>query len=176
MIVFDEPTTSLAERQTQRLFEIIGRLRTERSGGHLHLAQPGRRAAAVRLRSSSCATAKSRPCGRPARFTVDEMISLMVGRSLQTLLPAAAAGAAGRGAAGGRKGSRSRAWWTNISFTLHRGEVLGVSGLMGSGRTELARILFGLDPFARGRDPASRASALRASDAAAGAFAAAWPS
>ena len=38
----------------------------------------------------------------------------------------------------------------NISFTLHRGEVLGLSGLMGAGRTELARILFGLDPHARG--------------------------
>ena len=38
----------------------------------------------------------------------------------------------------------------NISFTLHRGEVLGLSGLMGAGRSELARILFGLDPRARG--------------------------
>jgi ribose transport system ATP-binding protein len=37
-----------------------------------------------------------------------------------------------------------------VSFTLHRGEVLGVAGLMGSGRTELARALFGLDPFAQG--------------------------
>ena len=38
----------------------------------------------------------------------------------------------------------------DISFTLHRGEVLGLSGLMGAGRTELARILFGLDPHASG--------------------------
>jgi len=39
----------------------------------------------------------------------------------------------------------------NIGFSLRRGEVLGLSGLMGSGRTELARILFGLEPRARGR-------------------------
>jgi ribose transport system ATP-binding protein len=38
----------------------------------------------------------------------------------------------------------------NISFTLHQGEVLGLAGLMGAGRSELARILFGLEPFARG--------------------------
>src|SRR2546428_9729612 len=38
----------------------------------------------------------------------------------------------------------------NITFTLHKGEVLGLFGLMGSGRTELARMLFGLDPFERG--------------------------
>jgi ribose transport system ATP-binding protein len=38
----------------------------------------------------------------------------------------------------------------DISFTLHRGEVLGIAGLMGAGRTELARILFGLDPCEQG--------------------------
>src|SRR6185369_16619238 len=38
----------------------------------------------------------------------------------------------------------------DVSFTLHRGEVLGISGLMGAGRSELARILFGLDPHSCG--------------------------
>ena len=38
----------------------------------------------------------------------------------------------------------------NISFSLHRGEVLGISGLMGAGRSELARLIFGLDPHASG--------------------------
>ena len=40
----------------------------------------------------------------------------------------------------------------DISFTLRAGEVLGISGLMGAGRSELARILFGIDPFRLGRD------------------------
>ncbi|MBI5385433.1 MAG: sugar ABC transporter ATP-binding protein [Verrucomicrobia bacterium] len=54
----------------------------------------------------------------------------------------------------------------DISFALHRGEVLGLSGLMGAGRSELARILFGLDPCERGEvfvagEPVSRATPRR---------------
>ena len=45
---------------------------------------------------------------------------------------------------------RSQAIVKDVSFDLNLGEVLGVSGLMGSGRSELARILFGLDPYSEG--------------------------
>ena len=38
----------------------------------------------------------------------------------------------------------------DVSFTLHEGEILGLAGLMGSGRTELARVLFGIDPIGSG--------------------------
>jgi ribose transport system ATP-binding protein len=82
-------------------------------------------------------------------FDVPRLVALMVGRPLDRLYPPRTApprpeplleacGLSGPGVVSG------------VSFTLRRGEVLGVAGLMGSGRTELARVLFGLDPCRRG--------------------------
>ena len=47
----------------------------------------------------------------------------------------------------------------DVSFTLHEGEILGLAGLMGSGRTELARVLFGIDPIELRRNAGPRAAA-----------------
>ncbi|MFZ5831700.1 MAG: sugar ABC transporter ATP-binding protein [Planctomycetota bacterium] len=147
VIVFDEPTTSLGKGQAERLFEIIARLRSQGTavvyishnlGDVLRLSQ---RVAVLRDGRVQA--------HRPAReFTVDEMISLMVGRSLQNLFPK-------RTHTRGEtvlevRGVSQSGVVRDISFSLHRGEILGVSGLMGSGRTELARMLFGMDPFEQG--------------------------
>jgi ribose transport system ATP-binding protein len=87
--------------------------------------------------------------GTAGEFTADRMISLMVGRSLNQLYPT-------------RQGQPTVTPLLEvkalsqphivheISFTLYQGEVLGLSGLMGAGRSELARILFGLDPHTSG--------------------------
>ena len=47
-------------------------------------------------------------------------------------------------------GLTGAAKFDDVSFTLHRGEVLGIAGLVGAGRTELIRAIFGLDPIRRG--------------------------
>ena len=87
---------------------------------------------------------------RPAAdLDVDDMISLMVGRSLQTRFPARPPRARGEVILQAQ-GISQPGVVHDVSFTLHRGEVLGLSGLMGSGRTELAHILFGLAPFEHG--------------------------
>jgi ribose transport system ATP-binding protein len=87
--------------------------------------------------------------GAKGEFTHDRLVSLMVGRSITQMFPA-------------RRGVPSPepvlevceltqpGIVKDISFALHRGEVLGLAGLMGSGRSELARILFGLDRYAKG--------------------------
>jgi ribose transport system ATP-binding protein len=149
VIVFDEPTTSLGKQQAHRLFEIIGQLRTNGAaviyishnlGDVLRLSDE-----VVVLRDGQVQAV------RPAnRIRVDEMISLMVGRSLQTFYPPRPAAIPGEVLLE-VDGVTQPGMVDNICFTLRRGEVLGISGLMGSGRTELARILFGLEPFARGR-------------------------
>jgi ABC-type sugar transport system ATPase subunit len=90
--------------------------------------------------------------GPRGEFDREMMIRHMVGRQLQQLFPERRPWEGGAGASPVLevKGLSQPGMVHEIDFVLHRGEVLGVAGLMGAGRTELARILFGLDPFAEG--------------------------
>ena len=82
--------------------------------------------------------------GEKSTFDVGRMISLMVGRNLDQLYPERLSTPSAEVVLAAR-GLSARGLVENIELTLHQGEVLGVFGLMGSGRTELARILFGVD-------------------------------
>jgi ABC-type sugar transport system ATPase subunit len=148
LIIFDEPTTSLTARETERLFELIGRLREAGKtmiyishilGDVLRLADH----IAV-LRDGELVTYDAK-----ARFDINRMISLMVGRSIEQLYPPRMSAPSATPVLEVRGLSESGIV-KDIHFTLYKGEVLGLFGLMGSGRTELARILFGLDGFESG--------------------------
>jgi rhamnose transport system ATP-binding protein len=79
---------------------------------------------------------------------VSELISLMIGREISELFPTSATRA---GAEIMRvEGLTHRGYFHDVSFTLHRGEILGFAGLVGAGRTELAQALFGIDPIDTG--------------------------
>src|SRR6185436_2181386 len=84
-----------------------------------------------------------------ARLTLERMISLMVGREITQLFPTRRSQPAEQVALDVR-GVSQPGVARDITFQLRRGEILGVAGLMGSGRSELARIIFGLDPCAGG--------------------------
>jgi len=162
LLILDEPTTSLSARECERLFALVGQLRAEgRSliyishalGDVLRLCDD-----VVVLRDGE--VVGQRPAGE---WDPGRMVSLMVGRELKRLFPERAPPAQ-RGGPSSEQGGPERGTpllevrgvaqpgvVRDISFTLHRSEILGVSGLMGAGRTELARILFGLDPCERGR-------------------------
>jgi len=83
-------------------------------------------------------------------FDVNRMIALMVGRSIEQLYPPRTAPPTSEPVLQVENVTAAGVV-ENITFDLLRGEVLGVFGLMGSGRTELVRILFGLEPFERGK-------------------------
>jgi ribose transport system ATP-binding protein len=152
IVVFDEPTTSLSKPEAERLFKIIGGLRRDgvsiiyishNLGDVLRLCD---RIAVLR-------DGEVQAVGPKAEFTTDRMIALMIGRNLETLFPARQPRPAGAESAEKVlevRGVSQDGVVEDVSFTLRRGEVLGISGLMGSGRTELARILFGLDSFQQG--------------------------
>ena len=148
VMIFDEPTTSLTPRETDRLFGLIERLRAAgRSMIYIsHILGDVMRLCddIAILRDGELVAA-----GPRSGFTVAAAIAGMVGRPIDQLYPPRRSAPGERillevsalAAAGSVK---------DVSFSLRAGEVLGVFGLMGSGRTELARILFGLDPHDAG--------------------------
>ena len=153
MIIFDEPTTSLTERETERLFGILQGLK--KSGTSIiyisHILGD-----VLRLADDVAVLRDGRLIEQNARaaFTPARMISLMVGRDLNALYPPRTHEVGSEKIEGETllevRGLSQPGIVHDITFRLHRGEVLGLYGLMGSGRSELARILFGLDSFASG--------------------------
>jgi len=154
-IILDEPTTSLSARESARLFELLQQLRQDGIAmiyiSH-HLGDVLRGCDEVLvLRDGEVVGAGPRP-----EFTAERLISLMVGRSLKQLFPERRAPVVPPAESSASnpvlevRGASRRGIVRDISFRLHRGEVLGVAGLMGAGRSELARILFGLDGLEQG--------------------------
>ena len=148
LIIFDEPTTSLSARETTTLFALIRRLRAQGVAliyiSHLleHVLQLCDDI--VVLRDGRVVAS-----GASDAFDRRSIISAMVGRSLDQLYPTRRGAASVQPALEVSHVSQPCVA-RDISFTLHRGEILGLSGLMGAGRSELARILFGLDPHVGG--------------------------
>ncbi len=149
LIIFDEPTTSLTARETERLFDIIARLKSQgRSIIYIsHILGDVMRLCddVVVLRDGQVVGAAPK-----SEFTIERMITLMVGRSIDRLYPARDSAIRDGGPVLEVRGVSQPGTVHDISFEVRRGEILGVSGLMGSGRSELARIIFGLDPYATG--------------------------
>jgi ribose transport system ATP-binding protein len=148
LIIFDEPTTSLTPRETARLFDVIARLgaegRTVIYISHIlgDVARLCDRIAVLRDgRLVDQAETRDMPVAR--------MIRSMIGRELSGLFPDRSAAPAPevvfRAEALSQPGVLE-----GVSFEIRAGEILGLFGLMGSGRSELARAVFGLDPLAAG--------------------------
>ena len=147
IIIFDEPTTSLTHRETERLFRLIGRLR-ERGTAMIYISHVRRRHEA-RRRHRGAARRREGGGGAGRGLDIPKAITMMVGRPIDGLYPQRQHQPRDRVLLAARQ-LTAAGIVRNISFELHAGEVLGVFGLMGSGRTELAHILFGLDPHDSG--------------------------
>jgi ABC-type sugar transport system ATPase subunit len=147
VLVMDEPTTSLAEGDVSRLMAIVRRLR-ERGVGIVYVSHRLREIFALAdrvtvLRDGACIG--TRPI---AEVTESALISMMVGRSIDQLFPKVDA-PRGRTLLELRNLSYRRAV-RNVSLTVRQGEILGIAGLVGSGRTELALTMFGITPATSG--------------------------
>ena len=159
VIILDEPTTSLSARECERLFALLHQLR-ERGLAVIYISHA--LGDVLRLCDDLVVLRDGEVVGGGAarEFTHDSLVSLMVGRQLNQLYPERRPPARSEprdlGNAPGRRPALQVCSLSqpgvvrDISFTLAAGEVLGVSGLMGAGRSELARILFGLDPHSPG--------------------------
>ena len=148
VIVFDEPTSSLTQQDVQRLFDIIGKLR--QSGLAIiyisHFLEEVREVCDcfTVLRDGEIAGS-----GDLSQTSDAELVTMMVGRTVDELFPAVEHSP---GEALLRL-DRLNGWVApvEVDLTLRRGEVLGVAGLVGAGRTELLRAIFGLDAVRSGQ-------------------------
>jgi len=148
LLIMDEPTSSLTESETGQLFKVIHDLR--RSGvGILYISHRLDEMAEIVDRVTVLRDGHYISTHDFADTTIDEIVERMVGRSLEdkfppaTRVPGAEVLLSVRGLA--REGA-----FEDISFDLRRGEILGFAGLMGAGRTEVARAIFGADALDAG--------------------------
>jgi ABC-type sugar transport system ATPase subunit len=147
VIVMDEPTSSLSEAEARRLFDIIRRLK----GQGLAIVYISHRLEEVFALADDISVLRdgkvvhSAPA---AGLTISSMVHHMVGRELSELFPPRTAKP---GNACLRVSHLSSAEGVeDVSFEVRSGEIVGMAGLMGAGRTEVARALFGVEPRTSG--------------------------
>ncbi len=159
IIIFDEPTTSLTHRETEQLFSIINQLR---DAGKTMIYISHILSDVMDIADDIAVLRDGELVGVGSRheFDINRMISMMVGRSIDQLYPTRTSEPCDDIVLEVRGISQSGTV-ENINFALHRGEVLGLFGLMGSGRTELARIIFGLDEFEEGHVIVNNSNSFR---------------
>jgi len=148
ILVMDEPTSALTDKEIVRLFHLI---RSLRSRGVAILYISHRMEELFQIGDRVTVLRDGRLVGTRdiGAITMPELVRLMVGRDLAEHFPK-------RGAPLGDvalrvEGLGRRGRFADVSLTLRRGEVVGLAGLIGSGRTELARAVFGADRFEVGR-------------------------
>ncbi len=145
IIVFDEPTSSLSGHDAEHLFEVIARLRSAGLGVIYisHFLEEIRRVADSYAVLRDGRTVGS---GTLANATEAQIVALMVGRSVRELFPAVPHQPGEEILAienlSGAKLPQ------DVTCRVRRGEILGIAGLVGAGRTELMRCIFGLDAVA----------------------------
>jgi ribose transport system ATP-binding protein len=148
VIVFDEPTSSLSEHDAERLFAIVERLRT-RGLAIIYISHFLEEARRVAQTFTVLRDGKNVAAGQLAATELRSIIAFMVGRNLDELFPRVAH-------TPGEpvleiEGVRVRRNAKSVSLVLSRGEIVGIAGLIGAGRTTLVRSIFGLAAVASGR-------------------------
>lgn len=147
IIVLDEPTSSLAQPEAERLFDLMQRLQ---SAGATMLYVSHRMEEIKRLCSRATILRDGRyvTTVRTVDTSDDEIVRHMIGRPFDAYFPRHAVQTPGEVRLSVEHLSGGA--FNDVSFDLHAGEIVGLAGLVGAGRTEVARAVFGIDPIAAG--------------------------
>jgi rhamnose transport system ATP-binding protein len=149
IVIMDEPTASLGEREVESLFRAVALLKAG-GAGVIYISHRLEEIAALADRVTVLRDGESVGAFDAATMTRQELVRLMVGRPVADVYPARehATGAVRlelEGLGHAESGVRG------VTLSVRRGEIVGLAGLVGSGRTELAEIAFGLRPAGEGR-------------------------
>ncbi len=145
LVIMDEPTASLAKEEVENLFKIVRRLSAEGIAiifitHHLNEIFEICDRAVILRDGANAGNATI------AELTENELVSMMLGRSVTANVDRSGTALRQDEIVLSARGITRAPALHDIDLTLRRGEVLGIAGLMGAGRTELVRILFGADP------------------------------
>ena len=142
IIVMDEPTAALTPREVDGLLKVVRELRTQ-GIGIIYISHRLDEIDAIADRVTVLRDGSHVATRDKADLKRDEMIELMVGRSLDKEFPPhdCQPGAVRLEVKNLSRGNQVR----DVSFELHAGEIVGLTGLVGAGRTETARLIFGAD-------------------------------
>jgi ribose transport system ATP-binding protein len=144
ILIMDEPTSALTAKEIEDLFVIIRKLRDEGETGIVYISHRLEELQHIADRVAIMRDGRLIKSAPFSELTLEEIISCMVGREIKEKFPRVEC-------ARGKKifevknlsaGKRVK----NISLDLYEGEIVGIAGLMGAGRTELTRAIFGIDP------------------------------
>lgn len=144
ILVLDEPTAALTKREIEKLFKVIENLKAQEVG-MIYISH--RMGEIFQISDRVTVLRDGRYIGtRETRETsMDEIVQMMVGREIKELFPKV------KTTAGEERlrveGLSQPGKLENISFSLKAGEILGIAGLMGAGRTELAKAIFGAESY-----------------------------
>jgi len=147
ILIMDEPTSAITEREVDRLFQKIAELKA-RGASIIYISHKMDEIFKIAddiaiLRDGRVVDSKPKE-----EFDIEKVISMMVGRKLSSNFPKTEV-------PWGEEALRvehlnSPGIFNDISFSVRRGEIIGFAGLMGAGRTEVMRAIFGLDPHTSG--------------------------
>jgi inositol transport system ATP-binding protein len=148
LLIMDEPTSALTETEAAHLFAIIRELKATGTA-ILYITHKMDELFEIADEVSVLRDGKHVGTDRTGNLTRDAIILMMVGRELERIFPSErpAAGAVVLSA----RDLTLQQQFSEVSFDLHAGEILGIAGLIGSGRSKLAEALFGLTPASSGR-------------------------
>jgi rhamnose transport system ATP-binding protein len=144
----DEPTASLTERETQHLFKVIADLRAQ-GAGIIYISHRLEELFEIADRVTVLRDGETVATRAMSEVDQTELIRLMVGRDLSAVFPKREV-IIGETVLEVRNLNSRAAGLHNVNLSVRAGEILGLTGLVGAGRTELARVLFGLLPSDNG--------------------------
>ena len=147
VLVMDEPTAALTQVEVDRLFDVMRTLRAQ-GAAVMFISHRLDEVFASCQRVTIMRDGSFVSTARIEELTIDDIIRSMVGRNLESLYPKSVIEP-------GEvvlevKDLHSPGVFTNISFQVRRGEIVALAGLVGAGRSEVARAIFGIDPYVSG--------------------------
>lgn len=142
VILMDEPTAALTSREVDGLLKVVRELRSQ-GIGIIYVSHRLDEIDAIADRVTILRDGSHVATREKSDLDREQMIALMVGRSLEKEFPSreSVAGEVRLSVRNLRRGS----WVKDVSFDLRAGEIVGLTGLVGAGRTETARLIFGAD-------------------------------